>query len=80
MSRPPARFFRSGTRSAIRASSFSVRLTPAKVQRGQQVGELFAVEDHAVEDGVDEALQRSGGRPCLCGERRPVRAACLLGP
>ena len=57
MSRPAARLFSRGTRSAIRASSFCAALAPAEVERGQQVGELLAVEDHALEDAVDEGLQ-----------------------
>ena len=41
---------------------------PAEVERGEQVGELFAVEDHAAEDVVDEGLQGGGGQAVLCGD------------
>jgi hypothetical protein len=57
MSRPAARFFRSGTRSSIRASSFCVRAFQPRPWGGEQFGELFAVENHSAQDGVDERLQ-----------------------
>ena len=34
--------------------------TPAEIERLHQVGELLAVEDHALEDGVDEGRERLG--------------------
>ena len=34
--------------------------TPAQAERLHQVGELLAVEDHALEDGVDEGRERLG--------------------
>ena len=46
---------------------------PAEVERGEQVGELLAVEDFAQEDGVDEAVQRvdrQAVRPGDVGELR----------
>ena len=65
MSRPPARLFRNGTRSAIRASSFFRAVTPAEFQRGEQFGELFAVKDHAGENCVDERQERFGRQAVL---------------
>ena len=41
---------------------------PAKFERRHQVGELLAVEDHALEDGVDEARERLGRQTVVLGE------------
>ena len=42
--------------------------TPAEVERLHQVGELLAVEDHALEDGVDEGRERLGRQAVGLGE------------
>ena len=35
---------------------------PAEVEWGQEIAELLAIEDHAVEDAVHESLQCGGGK------------------
>ena len=42
--------------------------TPAEVEWLHQVGELLAVEDHALEDGVDEGRERLGRQTVGPGE------------
>ena len=42
--------------------------TPAQAERLHQVGELLAVEDHALEDGVDEGRERLGRQTVGLGE------------
>src|SRR5680860_227323 len=41
---------------------------PAETQRLHEIGELFAVEDHTVEDGVPKALQRLVRQAVLVGD------------
>src|ERR1017187_2526150 len=41
---------------------------PAEFQRGHEVAQLLAIEDHAEEDAVHEALQGGGGQPVLAGD------------
>ena len=41
---------------------------PAEVERLHQVCELLAVEDHALEDGVDEGRERLGCQSMGLGE------------
>ena len=38
---------------------------PAEVERGHEVAEMLAIEDHAVEDAVHNGLQRGGGETVL---------------
>jgi len=40
---------------------------PAEVERGQEVAELLAIEDHALEDAVHEGLQGGSGEVVLAG-------------
>ena len=42
--------------------------TPAQAERLHQVGELLAVEDHALEDGVDEGRKGLGGQAVGLGD------------
>jgi len=42
--------------------------TPAQAEGLHQVGEVFAVEDHAVENGVDKGRERLGRQPVSQGE------------
>ena len=77
MSRPWARLFSSG--KVGHQGEFRLRAGfPAEVERGQQVAELLAVEDHALQDAVHEGLQGGGGQAVLGGDggeflRRPSR-------
>ncbi len=41
---------------------------PAEVERGHEVAELLAIEDHAVEDAVHEGLQGGGGEAVPRGD------------
>ena len=41
---------------------------PAEIERGHEVAELLAIEDHAVEDAVHEALKGGGGEAVLRGD------------
>jgi len=41
---------------------------PAEVKRGQEVAQVFAVEDHAGEDAVHEGLQGGGGEPVFLSD------------
>ncbi len=50
---------------------------PAEVERGHEVAELFAIEDHAVEDAVHEALQGGGGEAVLAGDGGEFRGVLL---
>ena len=43
-------------------------VTPAEAERLHQVGELLAVEDHALEDGVDEGREGLGRQAVGLGE------------
>ena len=43
-------------------------LAPAEAERFHQVGELFAVEDHALQDSIDEGRERLGLQPVGPGE------------
>ena len=38
---------------------------PAQIKRGHQVAELFAIEDHALEDPIHKGLQGGGGEAVL---------------
>ena len=51
---------------------------PAQFQRGEQFGELFAVEDHAAEDGVDEGLERLGAAGRASGGESASSRGVLL--
>ena len=52
----------------MRASSRSRRSRQPRSERFHQVGELLAVEDHALEDGVDEGRERLGRQAIGLGE------------
>ena len=52
----------------MRASSFTRRVFPVQPERFHEVGELFAIENHALQDAVHEALQGGGGQPVLAGD------------
>ncbi len=41
---------------------------PAEVKRLHQIGELLAVEDHALEDGLEESRERLGREAVCLGE------------
>ena len=47
---------------------------PVQAERFHQVGELLAIEDHALQDAVHEGLQGGGGQSVLAGDGGEFRA------
>jgi hypothetical protein len=41
---------------------------PTEVERGHEIAELFAIENHALQDAVYEGVQRGGGEVVLGGD------------
>ena len=41
---------------------------PAEFQRGHEVAQVLAVENHALQDAVHKALQGGGGKVVLAGD------------
>ena len=57
--------------SAMRASSAWVR-APAEAERGHEVAQLLAIENHALEDAVHEGVQCVGGEAGHHGSGSPL--------
>ena len=51
---------------------------PTEFQRGEQFGELFAVENHAVQDVVDKRLERFAPQAVRFGRFRNLRGVLLV--
>ena len=68
MARPCARLFREQDEVVHKGEFALAAFAPAQAKRLHQVGELLAVEDHALEDGVDEGRERLGRQTVRMGE------------